>query len=363
MQSHLAALSFRLIGWIVDSMNFQYRKRAGFTLVELLVVIAIIGVLVGLLLPAVQAAREAARRMSCQNNVKQLGLSMHNYESANRCFPPAGVIRGFTAINTNASWSIHGRILPYLEQANLYQRINLDIPWDDQAVLSGLKLPVFACPSDPNSDTPRDLSPKLASPLFPTTYGFNLGSWLVFNPANGQAGDGVFGPNLRIGFNGVSDGTSNTLMVAEVRARQHYGRNEPVVGGMALPAADEAAVAAKVPAAFVWCRPNGHTEWPDARVHHHGFTTALGPNGRLRLATASNLCPAGVDIDYTSQQEATSPTVPTHAIITSRSYHTGGVNVVLVDGSVRFISQSISLSTWRNLGTRSGGEVVNDFGD
>ncbi len=335
----------------------------GFTLVELLVVIAIIGVLVGLLLPAVQAAREAARRMSCQNNVKQIALAMHNYESVHRRFPPAGIIRGVTAINTNASWSIHGRILPYLEQANLYQQINLDLPWDDQAVLSGLKLPVYACPSDPHSDTPRDVSPKLASPLFPTTYGFNLGSWLVFNPTTGQAGDGVFGPNLRIGFNGVTDGTSNTLMVAEVRARQHYGRNEPVVGGLDMPAATEVAVAAKVPMSFVWCRPNGHTEWPDARVHHHGFTTALSPNGKLRLLTTSNQCPAGVDIDYTSQQEATSTTNPTVAVITSRSYHAGVVNVGLVDGSVRSVSQNISLLTWRQLGTRSGGEVITDFGD
>ncbi len=341
----------------------KMEPSGGFTLVELLVVIAIIGVLVGLLLPAVQAAREAARRMSCQNNVKQIGLSMHNYESVHRRFPPAGIIRSSTAINTNAAWSIHGRILPYLEQANLYQSINLDMPWDDQAVLSGLKLPVYACPSDPNSDNPRDVSPKLASPLFPTNYGFNLGSWLVYDPITGQAGDGVFGPNMRIGFNGVTDGTSSTLMVAEVKARQYYGRNEPVVGGLEMPAATEAAVAAKVPQSYVWCRPNGHTEWPDARVHHHGFTTALAPNGKLKLSNTSNQCPAGVDIDYTSQQEATSTTNPTFAVITSRSYHTGVVNVGLVDGSVRSASQNIDLLTWRRLGTRSGGEVNPDFGD
>ena len=341
----------------------KLEMESGFTLVELLVVIAIIGMLVGLLLPAVQAAREASRRMSCQNNVKQIGLAMHNYESANRYFPPAGIMKNITAINTNASWSIHGRILPYLEQGNLYQRINLDLPWDDQAVLSHLKLPVYTCPSDPNSNNPRDVSPKLATPLFPTTYGFNLGSWLVFNPATGQAGDGVFGPNMKIGFNGVTDGTSNTLMVAEVKARQYYGRNEPVVGGLAMPAATEVAVAAKVPTTYAWCRPNGHTEWPDARVHHHGFTTALGPNGKLRLSTVSNQCPAGVDIDYTSQQEATSSTNPTFAVITSRSYHTGVVNVGMVDGSVRTVSESVNLAAWRSLGTRNGGEVNADLGD
>jgi hypothetical protein len=113
-----------------------------------------------------------------------------------------------------------------------------------------------------------------------------------------------------------------------------------------------------VPQSFTWCRPNGHTEWTDGRVHHQGFTTTLSPNGKLILANSSNLCPAGADIDYSSQQEGTSATISTVAVITSRSYHSGIVNSALVDGSVRSMANSIDLRVWRALGTRQGGEVA-----
>lgn len=338
----------------------SHRSLAAFTLVELLVVIAIIGILVSLLLPAVQAAREAARRMQCQNHLKQIGLAMHNYESTNGRFPPTATIAMVGAVNTNASWSIHGRILPYLEQGNVYNQVDLSVAWDNQAAISGLKIPIYSCPSDPGSDKHRDVSPKLASPLYPTTYGFNFGTWMVYHPVSGQIGDGAFGPNSRIGFRDFLDGNSNTLMAAEVKAQQYYGRNEPPIGGDAMPLATPEAVAAKVPTSFAWCRPNGHTEWPDGRVHHEGFTTTSGPNGVVRIAAASDQCPAGADIDYTSQQEGTSGTVATYAVITSRSYHPGVVNVTLMDGSVRSISEYVDLNVWRALGTRAGGEVASD---
>jgi len=114
-------------------------RRIGFTLVELLVVIAILGILVGLLLPTVQAAREAACRMSCSNNIKQIGLAMLNYESATKRIPPSACV--IRTVATNTSWSIHGRLLPHLEQSNLASQVNLSINWDRQPILNRLFVP------------------------------------------------------------------------------------------------------------------------------------------------------------------------------------------------------------------------------
>ena len=131
--------------------------KSGFTLVELLVVIAIIGILVALLLPAVQAAREAARRISCRNNLKQLGLATLNYENTYRALPASSIVNlNVSSTGNNGSWGVHGRILHFLEQNNLYQNVDINIAWDFQAAIDELKIPVYSCGSDVGAGNMRD---------------------------------------------------------------------------------------------------------------------------------------------------------------------------------------------------------------
>ena len=204
------------------------RKQRGFTLIELLVVIAIIAILIALLLPAVQQAREAARRSQCKNNLKQIGVALHNYADTNKVFPPSGAIRAGTIFTgNNGSWSIHARLLPYLEGNNAFKRVNLSIAWDDSLNLgtqvSLLKVPTYFCPSDAN-DMARVNSSGQAL-IRPITYGFNMGTWLIWDPATGQGSDGVFWMNSSTNPSSIRDGLSSTLGAAEVKAFTSYFRN------------------------------------------------------------------------------------------------------------------------------------------
>lgn len=329
-------------------------SRPAFTLVELLVVIAIIGVLVGLLLPAVQAAREAARRMSCQNNLKQLSLACHNYESAYKRLPPSAVVDlrvGNTA--NNGSWGVHGRILPFLEQANLYNQVDLTLGWDFQSVISELRIPTFSCPSDAKANEVRD--PGSGRPLlYPTTYGFSFGRFFVFDPATRRGGDGLFFPNSFLRFSSITDGTSATILAAEVKAWTPYKRNGgPVTTRIPQTKQDAEAIVAS----GIQFKNTGHTEWPDGRVHHTGITTAMPPNADVHFTSGGALYR---EMDFNSWQEGKNGVhgSASYAMITSRSYHTGIVNVTFADGSVRTVSDNIQLLLWRALSTRSGGEVA-----
>ncbi len=335
------------------------RQSSGFTLIELLVVIAIIAILVALLLPAVQQARESARRTQCRNHLKQIALAVANYESAFGLLPPSMAIN--PNLTTNASWSIHGRILPYLEQVSLYQQIDLSKSWGNFPVISNFRVPVYACPSDPKSDRPRDTGTNGIF-LLPTCYAFNFGTWLVYNPVSGTGGDGITFPNSRIRFADLTDGTSNTLLASEVHAWTAYTRNGgPPSTAVPNTIADVSLYAASglrdriLPATK---DGTGHTEWANGHSHHSGFTTTLTPNSNVIFVdngiTYQNT-------DYASRQEGSSLTSVSYSALNSRSYHTGSVHSALCDGSVRVVSSSIDLRVWRALGSRDGGEVSIDF--
>jgi len=327
--------------------------RRGFTLVELLVVIAIIGILVAVLLPAVQAAREAARRTQCGNNLRQIALAVHNYAGVVGKLPASTIVDlNTTSTSNNLAWGVHGRILHFIEQGNLYDKVDISQPWDLQAAIHGLKIPIYACPSDPRSSEVRDPGGG-KSHLYPTTYGFNMGTWFVFNPQTRQGGDGAFYPNSHLGLGAFTDGTSNTLLIAEVKAWQPYTRN----GGPPNPnLPSDAAAAVPIVASGAEYKDTGHTEWPDGRVHHTGFTATLAPNTKVPYTVGGKV----VDADYNSWQEGKngSAGMPTYAIVTSRSFHPGIVQVAFADGSVRPVPQTIDLSVWRALATRGGGEAV-----
>jgi prepilin-type N-terminal cleavage/methylation domain-containing protein len=337
------------------------KKLSGFTLVELLVVIAIIGILISMLLPAVQVVREAARRTSCLNNVRQVVLCAHNYESARMRLPTAYTLGAGATATANGSWSIHAKLLPYCEQSNAYSMIDFSMSWSNEPNLSSgvptLRVPMYQCPSEVN-DMVRM---KNGGPfVYPQNYGFNFGSWLVYDPATGRRGDGLFYVNGKVGFGSIKDGTSNTLCVAEVKAFTSYIRNTQDPGRVAPdnPAAF-AGYSGELKLGTATNSNTGHTEWCDGRVHHSGFTTVFTPNTVVPYESGG----VTYDIDFNSEKEGNSTTKATYAAVTSRSYHAGDlVSVGLMDGSTHSVAGGVSLDVWRALGTISGGEVVShDF--
>ena len=248
------------------------KSRIGFTLVELLVVIAIIGILVALLLPAVQSAREAARRTACINNLKQMTLALANFESITGKYPPSFEIDPGTVLSTNnGSWSIQARLLPFLEEGAAFERINFDLPWDDEENrMSGvptMRVPVYLCPSEAH-DTVRI---KNGAPrVYPHTYGGNFGRWLVYDPLDSQRkGDGAFFVNAKLGAAHFKDGLSKTLAFAEVKAFTSYIRNTSDPGSVIPDNPSQLptdATGNDFKMGPETNRNTGHTEWPDGRV-------------------------------------------------------------------------------------------------
>jgi hypothetical protein len=218
--------------------------------------------------------------------------------------------------------------------------------------LDRIVLPIFQCPSDPNVGRLHEEAVKPS--VCPISYGFNHGTWLVADPATRRNSDGVFFPKSFLRLAAVTDGTSQTILASEVKAWQPLLRN----GGSPLDKMPN------TPAELILMmqsapefRENGHTEWPEGRVHQTGFTSTMAPNTKVMITVDGKLR----DLDYSSWEEGADGTLtPTYAAVTSRSYHTGLVQAVHLDGSVRTYSNSIDLLSWRSLSTRAGGEIIKD---
>jgi prepilin-type N-terminal cleavage/methylation domain-containing protein len=326
------------------------RTRAGFTLIELLVVIAIIAILIGLLLPAVQQAREAARQTQCKNNLKQIGLALHNYLDAHSRFPPVTV---FPVDRLYEPWSAHARLLPYIDQANLHNLVdwNASTEYTADVRVCQTRVPIYLCPSE-TQDRARPTAQLIH---YPTNYSFNEGTWFIYDPISRKTGDGSFAVNSAVKIAEIVDGTSSTLASAENKAYQPnlWDTMMPATMGVAPPNSP-AEAAAYFGGTF---DQNGHTEWVEGDVHETGFTTTFTPNTKVPYTNAG----VTYDVDVTSMRDSESLTVPTYSATTARSYHTGMVNALLMDGSVRGISSNIDRGVWRALGTRAGGEVVGEF--
>jgi prepilin-type N-terminal cleavage/methylation domain-containing protein/prepilin-type processing-associated H-X9-DG protein len=326
-------------------------SRKGFTLIELLVVIAIIAVLIALLLPAVQAAREAGRRMQCANNLKQIGLALHSYVNVNGALPPTTLT--FIYPNYKSEWSVMARISPYLEQGALNAAINYSLTWDDppNTTASSLTIATALCPSDP------DIAAGLSSKNLPQgrmSYGCVEGDWYVWW-AGGPINRSAFSPDYSKGLAEFTDGLSNTLVFSESQITHYELRSCGSSGGLTPTSfPDTAQSPALIKSIAPTCTKTGalgHANWANGGVFNSGVTTALTPNTKV-LALPGDQNP--YDIVTTDENQGG----PTYAALTADSFHPGGVNCLLGDGSVRFIKDGINGKAWRALGTIAGGEVI-----
>lgn len=331
-------------------------RRRGFTLVELLVVMAVIATLLVLAIPAANRVREAANRTRSAYNLRQIQMGISNYESQHGYFPPSWKATDPKADGTQDGWSVLAVILPHLEQGALFGKIDFSQAYADaplvktadgrEVALQAMRVPTYLSPSEPRDE------PRLANDVpihYPLNYAVNCGTWFVWDPATGRGGEGAFYPNSRLTAGDFRDGLSYTLGCAEVKAFNAYYRNAGLTDPeMPLNAQEVGDLGGE------FMSSSGHTEWVDGRTHQIGFTTTFTPNTLVRSTEGE----IEYDIDWTNQQEGKSSSVKTYAAVTARSHYDGGVNVSMMDGSVRFVSNEINRQVWQALSTRAGGELL-----
>ncbi len=357
------------------------RFRRGFTLIELLVVIAIIAVLIALLLPAVQSAREAARRAQCTNNLKQIGLAAANFESTNGTFPPGYGLFPITDI-TNCTGpfggcrlSVLGQILPYMEQSQIYAAFNMSVDMciygagfpNDTAQTTLIN--AYICPSDPAQQ-------RIGDNVAYTNYFASLGAtaaqeagstysnmeplswrWGIYiaqvnygtSPCMGGQPDPNYQKVPGVTIAAIQDGTSNTAAFAEAWRGHEQGSTLPPIGDLTIIMLYSQNLDNLAPPQ---CTPAGR--WSTYRYRGQEYYRAFGPTAFYNhtLPPNSPLYDCGTAADTTALNNFSR----TH--LAARSYHPGGVNAVMADGSVHFYKNSVNLGVWNALGTRAAGEVL-----